>query len=354
MPLGPEVRAQARTQVPRSPDVERLPVPVAKDVDAGPRRRAEDERALLVHTAPSGRGELDEVGDRPGSSLLRQSDERDQDLGGCLSVGKRTVARSHGGSKEVGERRETDAGSAAREQLPCQAHRVNDRRRKSAAGDVLHLAVEKREIEAGVVRNDDRAVSRKGEEVTDRCRGPRGAAQVAVLEPGDPGDDRRNRHARVDQRLERSGGQQRLDPNSADLADRRPARTEASRLEVHDDEPRRLEQQILARGSCEPDRRPAPGQASVALDDVLEQAPGEVFRSTRECEESPGRLARGHRTSPLLDELHESVGGIESELHPEHDRRTCVRIQASTMPKAASAAFGYASAEGRGLSGEPA
>ena len=253
----------------------------------------------------------------------------------------------------MGERSEADAGDAAGEQLPGEADRVDDRRRQPAAGDELHLPVEEGEVEAGVVRDDDGALARKGEEVPDRCGRPGRPAEVAVLEAGDPGDDRRDGNARVDQRLERSGGQQRLDPNRADLADGRLARPEARRLEVDDDEARRLERQVVARRRREPDARPAPGQPSVARDDVLEQASREAFGSARECEERSGRLLGGHRPAPLLDELDEPVGGVEGELHPARYTNMCSYASPETPPGAARAAPGSLRS-GRGLSGGPA
>ena len=44
--------------------------------------------------------------------------------------------------------------------------------------------------------------------------------------------------------------------------------------------------------------------------------------------ERAGRVLRRYRPMPRLDELDETVGGVERELHDREPRRTYVRLQA--------------------------
>ena len=245
LPLRAEVRAQPRAQVARPPDVERLAPCAAEDVDAGARGRAEDQRALVVDATAPRRGEVDEVGDRARAALLREADERDEDLGRRLRVRESAMARAHRRAEEVRERREPDASDAPGEQPPGEADRVHDGRRQPSAGDELDLTVEERQVEAGVVRDQDGAVAGEGEEAADRGRRARRSAEVAIVDPGQPGDHRRERDAGIDERLERPRGQERLDADGADLADPGPGRPQARRLEVDDHEAGRLERQPL-------------------------------------------------------------------------------------------------------------
>ena len=232
----------------------------------------------------------------------------------CASGSARWHGRTDVPKKCASEARPTRATPAG-EQLPGEADGVDDRRRQPAAGEQLDLAVEEREVEAGVVRDDDRALAREGEERADCGAGPRRPAQVAVGDAGDPGDDRRDGDAGSTRVWNVPAGRSastRTAPISQ-IADR--AGPESGRLEVDDDEARGLERQVVARRSGEPDAGAAPGEPRVARDDVVEQAPREPLRGVGEREERPGGLLDGHRPAPLLDELDEPVGGVEGELH---------------------------------------
>ena len=69
---------------------------------------------------------------------------------------------------------ETEARHAAGEKRPREPHGVDDRRADAGTREPLGLAVEEREIEARVVR-DEHAVAREGQEAPDslgRSRGP--------------------------------------------------------------------------------------------------------------------------------------------------------------------------------------
>ncbi len=102
-----------------------------------------------------------------------------------------------------------------------------------------------------------------------------------------------------------------------DLADTGRARTEPRRLQVDHDERRALEEEVGAGRIRQADGVPAPGQAGVLPDDFLEEAAGKTDGRLPEREQPPRGLLGEDRAAPLLDELHEPVGGIEPELHGE-------------------------------------
>ena len=76
-----------------------------------------------------------------------------------------------------------------------------------------------------------------------------------------------------------------------------------------------LEEELAAERRCEADGVAVPRQPRVGLDDIGEQAPRERDRSGAEREQPPRSLLGEHRPAPLLDELHQPVGGVEPELH---------------------------------------
>src|SRR5919109_1488192 len=106
--FAPEVGAQARAQVTRSPDVEHLFMAVAKEVDTGPSRSSLRERSLVVDPTLPRRGERAKVGEPPCAELLGEPDQMNQHLGGGLCIGEGTVARSGRNAEEVRERGEPD------------------------------------------------------------------------------------------------------------------------------------------------------------------------------------------------------------------------------------------------------
>ena len=102
-------------------------MPVAEQVDAGPRRCAVDERPLGVDPARLRRREVAELGDRAGPALLGEPDQRQQDLGRRLRVRERAVARAARRPEEVRQGRERAAGRPAGEQSPRGWHQELDR-----------------------------------------------------------------------------------------------------------------------------------------------------------------------------------------------------------------------------------
>jgi hypothetical protein len=164
------------------------------------------------------------------------------------------------------------------------------------------------------VRDED-GVAREVEEPADGELDRRRAAEGGRVDPGQRGDRRRQRPARVDERLEPLLELEAADAHGADLADRRAPRREPGRLQVEDDVGRVLEQERGARRLGEPDARSPPGEAGVALDDVREQGAGEPGGHVAERVEGLRRVLRRHGPVPCLDELDEPVRRVERELH---------------------------------------
>ena len=228
------------------------------------------ELALVPHAPRPRRRERDELGDGPRAALLREPDQREQHLCGRLCVGQRAMARLHRGAEEIGELREAGAGDAAGQQATGERDRVDDRRGEARARQPFGLAIEEREIEARVVRDEHR-VAREREEVAHRGRGRRRAAELPVGEPGERRDRRSERHARVDERLELVDELEALHQHGADLADLRQPGPEAGRLEIDDDVARLLEEQVGAERPREPDRVAVPREPRIGLDHLGEQ-----------------------------------------------------------------------------------
>ena len=99
------------------------------------------------------------------------------------------------------------------------------------------------------------------------------------------------------------------------------------RLEIDDDVGRGLERQRSAGRVGEPDVRPTPAEPRIPFDDVREQRPREPGRNMAERIERAGRVLGRYRPVSRLDELDETIGGVERELHAVEPRRTYVRLQ---------------------------
>jgi hypothetical protein len=77
---------------------------------------------------------------------------------------------------------------------------------------------------------DEHGVPGEVEEATHGGGRARGGDEIAVGDPGQRGNERRQRHARVDERLERACGCEGVDADRADLTDARLTGTEPGRL----------------------------------------------------------------------------------------------------------------------------
>ena len=270
--LGAEVGAEARAEVAGAADVEHLLVPVAEEVDARRRRRAGDEVPLAGEPPRARRGEVDELRHGRRARLLREPDQREQDLGGRLGVGERAVARPRRRAEEVRERGEADALLAAGEQPAREPDGVDHRRRDPAAGQPLDLAIEEAHVEARVVGDEDGVAG----ELEEAAHAPARPAALRAARSGSmpvsaaigAGSGRRGLTS-VSNRSSSSRSRTRTAPISQ-IAEE-PGR-EPGRLEVDDDVGRALERERRARRLGEPDARPAPGEPRVAVDDVRRAA----------------------------------------------------------------------------------
>ena len=112
-----------------------------------------------------------------------------------------------------------------------------------------------------------------------------------------------------------------------DVPGRKPGR-----LEVDDDVRRVFEQEVGAERSREPDGVAAPREPRVGLDDLGEERARERDRRLAQREEPARRLLGDDRSAPLLDELHEAVGGVQPQLHAREPRRTYVRSPLAALP----------------------
>ncbi|MDX6387194.1 MAG: hypothetical protein QOD85_996, partial [Gaiellaceae bacterium] len=291
-------------------------------------RRAECERSLRIDLAHSRRGEIDEIRNRARSAFLCEPDQVEQDLRRCLRVGEGSVARARLRSEEVRERCEPGARSAAGEQATGETDGVDDRRCEASAGHPLCLAVQKREIEAGVVRDQHR-VARELEEAADRDAGMRLAAELGVVEPRDRRNRGPQRNARVDEELELLRKLEVSDSHRADFADAGASRLQSGRLEVDDHERGVLEEEVGSGWIRQPDRVSTPREAGVSGHHLVEERPRQPHRCVSQRKEPARCLLGVDRAAPLLDELHEPVRRIEAKLHAREPRRTYVRLQGS-------------------------
>ena len=149
-------------------------MPVAEQVDARRGRRAEREVPLPVHLAHTWRGEVREIRDRLGSTFLREPEQPDENLRGRLCVGQRAMTGGDSGAEEVRERRESEPRAATGQQAPREPDGVDNRAGQARPDESLRLAVEERQVEARIVR-DEHGVAGEAEEPAHRGLGPRSA-----------------------------------------------------------------------------------------------------------------------------------------------------------------------------------
>ncbi len=226
------------------------------------------------------------------------------------------MTRLHVRAEKLRERREPCPRRAAGEQPPREPHRVDHGAREPGAAEALGLAVEEREIEARVVRDED-GVAGELEEAPHRDRRMRAAAQVGIAQARQRADRGADRNAGIDEQLELLLQFELAHTHGADLADARAARPEPRRLEVDDHEGRVLEREIGARRIGEPHGVSPPGEPGVLGDDLVEQAPRHSDRRVPKREQPARGLLDVDRPAPLLDELHEPVSRVEPQLHAE-------------------------------------
>src|SRR5262249_41621070 len=144
--------------------------------------------------------------------------------------------------EEPRELAEAEARHPPGEEPASEPHRVHNGRADPGAGEPLGLAVEKREVEARVVSDED-GVAGEGEEALDGLGRPGRSPQLFVPQPRDGAGPRCDREARVDEGLELGFDLEAAHSHSADLADPGLTGAQSGRLEVDDDVCRILEQE---------------------------------------------------------------------------------------------------------------
>ena len=314
LPSAGEVRPEPRAEVACTTDVERQALAAVEDVDAGPRRRAGDERALHVQPPGAGRGELDEVGERPRAALLREPEQAHEDLRRGLRVGERPVARRGRDAEEVRERREPEAlvrsassrfasqtvsttGAAMRRPVRSSTSRSRKARSKRAlcATSAASPANARKRRIASSTRGAPRSAGRLD-------AGERGHRRPAAARAGRRASRRcpraraRGRAARRSRRSASCAASGRSSRGRRRRSARRSSWTSCP-------EAPRARPRLRARRAARRRRRRRRAASG--------RAPSGRSRARRGS--APPR--RRDRPAPRLDELHEPVGGVERELH---------------------------------------
>ena len=285
------------------------------------------EPALRVQPPRPRRRQLDEVGDGSRSTLLRETDQMDEHLRGGAGIGQRPMTRSRRHAEEVGQLGEADPPRTPVEEPPREPDGVDDGSCHPPSAEPLHLAVEEREIEACIVRDQHR-IPGELQKAAHRMLAAWRSTQRGGLDPSERSHGGGERDAGIDQRLEGLPELEAADALGADLADPRRSRTQTGRLEVEDDEGCLLERDATLHGVRKAEQTAAaPGESHVPLDDIVEESPGDAGRSAGEREQGARRLVCRQWAPLRLDQLDETIGGIEGQLHTRQPRRTYVRLQ---------------------------
>ena len=258
--------------------------------------------------------EIERVLDRAGAALLRHPEQDQQQLAGRLGIGQRAMHGSRRQREPVGERVQIAAQPAAGEQPPCERDRVEHRQLEPAPVDRAERALQEAHVEARVVRDEDAALGEPEQIAQRRPDGPC-AREIALPDAGERRDQRRYRHARIDEALEARDDLEALDAHGADLDDAR-APPHARGLEVDDAEARLLERRLGR-------RRPV-GERDVAVthqaepgiraDHLVQQAGHEPRRRAAQGEQPACRFLRGERAPMRVQRIHEPVSATEREL----------------------------------------
>ncbi len=289
---------------------------VPEEVDARRGRSAEGERSFRIDLAHTRCGQVDEVRHGACTPFLREPDQLQEDLRRRLRIGKCTVTRARLRAEELRERAEPGAAGPPGEQATREADRVNHRPCQPPTGQPLRLAVDEAQVEARVVR-DEHCVARKLEKAAHCDGGMRLAAQLRVVQAREGADRRPERDAGIDEQLELFRELEVAYAHGADLADARAPGPKARCLEIYYDERGVLEQDLGSGRIGEPHRIAPPGQPRVLSDDLFEQASGEPDGRLPQGKEAPCRILGVDGAPPLLDQLDEPVGRIQSQLHGE-------------------------------------
>ena len=170
------------------------------------------------------------------------------------------------------------------------------------------------DVEARVVRDEDGLPGERQEPLRRDAR-IGGSTQSARVDPGERRDLERQPLARVDERLERSGELEALDPDApiSQMRERVGERPVVSRSTTQNVGV--LEEDALGVCRLEGDAPAAPRETCVPRDDVVEQRARHALREVGEREQRPRRVLDRHGAATLLHELDKSISGIQPQLH---------------------------------------
>ena len=271
--------------------------------------------------------EVERVLDGARTALLREPDQQQQQLGGRLGVGKRTVAGPRREREAIGERGEVAAHVAGRQAAAAPATRCrapgSSRRRPSMRAE---RTLQEADVEAGVV-GDEHAPLGKPQEVAERRADRPGSRQVALADARERHDRRRQRDPRVDEALERRDAREAA--RSAPRRSRRcalPARRRSSRGRRRRSAPSSSGVSAGGAQSARP-TSPSPTRQSrlSRAHDLVQQPPDERRRRALQREQAPGRVLRPERAAMRVQRIDQPVCATERELKLLRTR-THVRI----------------------------
>ena len=213
-----EVGLHPRAEVAGLPDVEHAIVPPDEAVDA--RRVGEGIREPdLPEVRPSSRANgLAEVAEREDPETTAEVEEPVEDLGARHRVVQCPMDRLHAGAEVRRERVEADVGHVGPHDPSSQLGGADRRAVEEGIVEPFQVHVQEGEVEAGVVRDEDRTSSELDERGQDRLD-RRFPPHQEVVDAGQVRDERRDRRAGIDERLERAEALSAADPNGADLGD---------------------------------------------------------------------------------------------------------------------------------------
>ena len=285
---------------------------IVEEVDARSCRCTPRQGALVVDASLPRRAEGSKLGEPARAELLAQPDQLHEHLGGRLGIGQRTMAWRRRHAEELRQRGEPHPPQPAFEQAARQGGRAERRLRQAPPVESDQVLLEEALVEASVVRDEQRLAG-EGEELPHDGRGRRRGAQLLLPQAGEPRDRLGQRHARIDERLERIDELETANTNSAELADPVARGRETGRLQVEDHELRLVEQGV----GLLPGERDAAAETrdpAVPRRQLPEQRAGEPFGDRRRREERPRGLDRRQRAA-FLERVDQAVERVERELH---------------------------------------
>ncbi len=315
-PPGAEVGPHPPAQVGGLADVERPPGGVTHEVHARRGRQVLGQRQLVrvprAADAREGHGALQGVD----AAVGEQRHEPHEHLRGRLGVGEGPVDRADAGVGPRRERRQVVAAGPPVEQAPRQHQRVEPRLGEVPARQPAPLVVEEPEVEGRVVRDEHVLAGERGEAL-ERLGDVGTPLHHAVVDAGELGHDRRDRPARVDQRLEALDHLEAPHPHGADLGDLRVAGRAAGGLQV-DDAERRVGQvrvRPVRRGEAH-QVAAQPGEARVALHDLGHQLALEPLGAPPQPQELRGDVAHLEGPAAAHEQRAQAVGHGVAPLGP--------------------------------------